>query len=280
MSEFVTRDGCRIHFEDRGSRVDGATTLVFLTGWSQTAAMFERLLAELGDSYRVVTWDYRNHGESGESPKGARIATLAADLGELLEHLHIGNAHFVGHSMGCSVLYSYIDSRGTAGIQSLTLIDQPTVCALVPWLAESDADQVGAILDFAGAYDFVQTVAGEAGEPARSDFLRGMLSPDISDADFDWLLGENLKLRMPYGSKLLLDHVMQDWRDVLVTIDVPSLVIGGEVSHVVPSSQEWTASQIAGAKLRIFTREEGGSHFAFFEDAPTFAKELTAFVGV
>ena len=68
------------------------------------------------------------------------------------------------------------------------------------------------------------------------------------------------------GARLLFDHVMQDWRDLLPIIDVPTLVIAGEVSHVAPESQVWTKDPIAGAQFRLFTEDEGGAHFPFFEN--------------
>ena len=105
-----------------------------------------------------------------------------------------------------------------------------------------------------------------------------MLTPDIPTEDLDWLYAENLKLAMPFGAKLLIDHVMQDWRDVLARIDVPTLVVGGEVSHVAPSSQRWSASQIPGAQVRIFGRAEGGAHFPFFESPKDFADVLEDFL--
>jgi non-heme chloroperoxidase len=40
----------------------------------------------------------------------------------------------------------------------------------------------------------------------------------------------------------------------------------------------WVASQIPGARLRIFTREEGGSHFMFLENSDLFNSVLCAFI--
>ena len=89
---------------------------------------------------------------------------------------------------------------------------------------------------------------------------------------------ENLKLPAQWGARLLLDHVMQDWRDVLPLIDVPTLVLAGEVSHVAPASQEWTAAHIEGATFRAFTRDEGGAHFAFYQNPGPFAEVVTKFL--
>ena len=211
----------------------------------------------------MIAYDHRNHGESGSSDNGACIASLAADLHELLEQLGIEQANLLGNSMGCSVLWSYVDLYGTDRVSSLVLVDQPSVCALVPWLTQADAAQVGAIMDFAGASSFVQGLLGESSDAVRRDFLRSMLKPDISAEDFDWLLGQNMTMRMPFGARLVLDHVLQDWRSVLPRIDVPALVTGGEQSHVDATSQRWIAEQIPGAKLHVFSPTEGGDHFPF-----------------
>lgn len=277
LQELTTRDGCVLRYRDVPAGADAdpqAAPVVLLHGWSQSQATFDRLLPHVTDR-RVVTVDMRNHGESGRTDRGARVSSLAGDLRELLDHLGLAErVHLLGHSMGSSVLWSYVDLHGTAGLESIVLVDQPSVCALSPWLSEEDVPRVGAILDAAGADAFCRVLLGDDGPKAREDFLTSMLSPDISAEDHAWLLEQNLLLPMPWGSRLLMDHVFQDWRDVLPAVDVPCLVVGGEVSHVAPASQEWIASQVPGATLRVFTRVEGGSHFPFFEQPETFAEVL------
>lgn len=275
MGTLITRDGCELDYRTAG---DGPDTLVLLHGWSQSGAMFDRLVPHLAGSLRVVTYDMRNHGESGRSDNGHRVASLAADLRELLDHLGIARAHLLGHSMGSSVLWSFIDQYGTGRLRSLVVLDQPSVCVSMPWMTAEEGPQAGAILDFPGTEGFVAALLGPDSETVRRSFLVSMLTPDIPAADLDWLYAENLKMALPFGAKLLNDHAMQDWRDVLPRIDVPTLVVGGEVSHVAPGSQEWSAKQIPGAELRIFTRAEGGAHFPFFESPDTFAPVLLDFL--
>ncbi len=278
MTELLTRDGTRLHYTDSDPAGSPERALVVLHGWSQSAAVFDRAAALLAPDRRVITLDHRNHGASGRSEGGARVATLAADLAELLEDLGLSSVHALGHSLGASVLWSYVDAHGTGRLASTTLVDQPSVCAILPWLDATEAAEAGAIVDFAGAEAFVAAMLTPEAEAARAAFLTSMLSPDLGQADRDWLLEQNLLLPMPYGAKLLNDHIMQDWRDVLPRIDVPTLVVGGEVSHVAPASQEWIAAQVPGARLRIFSREEGGSHFPFFEAPEVFCEELRGFL--
>lgn len=275
MSLITMTDGAQVDVRDTGG--DGDVVLL-LHGWSQSRATWDRLVPELSGDFRVVSIDQRGHGVSPTPAHGARIARLAKDVHEVLAELDIHTAHAIGHSMGASVLWSFIDQFGTSALSSLVVVDQPSACTALPWMRGTEGSDAGAILDFAGAEGFVAGVLGPDGPTIRRDFLRSMLSPDISDADFDLLLAENLRVDAEFGARLLLDHVMQDWRDVLPRIDVPTLVVGGEVSHVDAASQAWTADHVEGARLKVFTREDGGAHFPFFEVVLPFAAELKDFL--
>jgi pimeloyl-ACP methyl ester carboxylesterase len=277
MSTFTTSDGCTLDYRVDGP-ADTADTLVLLHGWSQSRAMFDRALPALSAGTRVITYDQRGHGESAKPDHGARIARLAADLHELLDHLGVERAHMGGHSMGASVLWSYLDMHGTGRLQSLIVMDQPSACVVLPWMEQGEATAAGAILDFAGAEGFVRAIAVDDRQ-VRHSFLVSMLTAGIAADDLTWMSEENLKLAGPWGARLLLDHVMQDWRDVLPRIDVPTLVVAGEVSHVAAASQAWTAEQIPGARLRLFTEAEGGAHFPFFELPAPFCQAVNEFVG-
>jgi len=276
MSTFTTSDGCVLDYRDAGP-ADAQDVLVLLHGWSQSRAMFDRALPTLSRDLRVVTYDQRGHGESAKPEHGARIARLGADLHELLDHLGIDRAHLGGHSMGASVLWSYIDTHGTSRIASLVVIDQPSACVVLPWMDATEGAAAGAILDFPGAEGFVRAVAVDDRD-TRHAFLVSMLTKGITADDLAWMYDENLKLPALWGARLLLDHVMQDWRDLLPRIDVPTLVLAGEVSHVAPASQAWTADHIPGARLRTFTASEGGSHFPFYENPGPFCEAIGGFI--
>ena len=278
MTTFTTSDGCALDYRVDGP-ADAPDTLVLLHGWSQSRAMFDRALPTLSGRIRVVTYDQRGHGESAKPAYGARVARLAADLHELLDHLGISAAHLGGHSLGASVLWSYIDLYGTSRIRSLIIIDQPSACVVLPWMDAEEAGAAGAILDFAGAEQFVRAVATDDRD-VRHSFLVSMLTREIPADDLAWMSTENLKLPAAWGARLLLDHIMQDWRDVLPRIDVPTLVLAGEVSHVAPASQAWTAAHIPGARLRTFTAAEKGAHFPFFEEPASFCAVVTEFLGL
>ena len=106
-----------------------------------------------------------------------------------------------------------------------------------------------------------------------------MLTSAISAEDKAWIIAKNLEMPRDHAADLLYNHCHQDWRDIIRSITLPTLVIGGRVSLIHWKSQEWVANQIKGAKLEIFEENEGGQHFMFIEGAPKFNKIVADFIG-
>jgi non-heme chloroperoxidase len=53
--------------------------------------------------------DKRSHGQSQKVSYGLKILRLARDLYELLTELDLNEVALLGHSMGSSVIWCYID---------------------------------------------------------------------------------------------------------------------------------------------------------------------------
>ncbi|UKZ52332.1 hypothetical protein TrVGV298_006107 [Trichoderma virens] len=117
---------------------------------------------------------------------------------------------------------------------------------------------MGASLRAAGGHEFA------------SAFLRSLFSPLLSTEDFEWMVQQCSKMKLEDAAALLVNHAAQDWRDVLPTITVPTLVVGAEGSVMGGECSRWIASQIPGSRVEIFEEDEGGSHFMFWENDAKF----------
>ncbi len=93
--------------------------LVLLPGWSQSAQTFLHQLATLSQSWRVLAIDHRGHGESSAPEIGYHIHRLAADLRDVLVARDLDGVHLLGHSMGCAVIWSYLELFGRDRLASL-----------------------------------------------------------------------------------------------------------------------------------------------------------------
>jgi len=277
MSTFTTHDGVELDYQDRGGT---GSPLLMLHGWGQTQSMFRHQLSDLAPDRRVITLDLRGHGRSAKPHFGYRIARFSRDVWELLDHLGIDEVDALGWSMGVSVWWSFIDQYGTDRIHTFIAVDQPSAVAAVPWMSSEQQEESGAIFDVAALVALGEALNGTDGITTRDGFVRSMFSGDTTDPEvLSFVLAELDTVPSYVGVPLLFDHCAQDWRDVLPRIDVPTLVLGCDGSHVDPSSQRYIADQIPNASLHVFTTDVASSHFPFLENPAVFNQVVEQFLG-
>ncbi|WP_437915034.1 alpha/beta hydrolase [Sorangium sp. So ce302] len=272
---FTTHDGVTLRYLEAGR----GKPLVMIPGWSQTAIMFAQQIEAFSRHHHVIALDMRGHGDSDKPSYGYRIARLASDLHEFLEWKRLRRVTLAGHSMGCSVIWSYWDNFGPDKIDRLILIDQCAAITAWPDSSEQETRDAGAGLTGTSLYEIAASLRGPDGIAVTEALLRRFFTSAFPADDLAWVLQQNLKFPRACAAQLLVDHAAQDWRDLIQRLDVPTLVIGGEASHIDPASQAWIAAQIPGAELVIFEEAEGGSHFAFLENPELFNRVVLDFIG-
>src|ERR1700733_2455289 len=137
----VTGDGVALSYGDIGK----GQPLVMIHGWSQTADQFRYQCDAFAAHARVVTYDQRGHGLSERPDHGYRIHRLAMDLREFLESLDMGNAILLGHSMGCSVIWAYLELFGENRLAKLILVDEPPCLTINPAWGNHEIAETGAL---------------------------------------------------------------------------------------------------------------------------------------
>jgi non-heme chloroperoxidase len=268
--------GISLHYWEAGS----GQPLIMIPGWSQSAAGFKRSIDVLAKSRLVIALDMRGHGESDKPAGGYRISRLAKDLHEVIGALGLSSVDLLGHSMGSSIIWGYLDLFGTEKLRKLVIVDQAPMTTILPAFDDTTKSECGclfaSVAEAAGFCDIVRatdTVDGHAG------LIKGMFTSAMPESELQWIAAENLKLPRAHAADLLFDHILNDWRDVIRNVRLPSLVIGGETSIFSARSQNWIAEQNPNAKASIFPTSEGGGHFMFFENAQRFNDEVAGFLG-
>ena len=158
-------DGAVLNAIEAGS----GQPLVMIPGWSQSAAEYGRNIEELAKTRRVIALDMRSHGESSNAKTGHRIQRLAKDLREVLEALGIDRADVLGHSMGSSIIWSYLDMYGEDRLRRLVIVDQAPMVAALPGWDEATKKQYGCLLPD------VQSVAGFSDVVRATDSVDGTM---------------------------------------------------------------------------------------------------------
>jgi pimeloyl-ACP methyl ester carboxylesterase len=98
---WTSRDGLKLHYRDYAGPGD-RPPVVCLHGLTRNARDFEMLAERLSGSWRLIVPDFRGRGLSDHDPMAVRYVppTYAADILQLLDELAIGEAVFVGTSLG------------------------------------------------------------------------------------------------------------------------------------------------------------------------------------
>ncbi len=273
LGETELRDGLTLGHIEAGT----GAHLVMLPGWSQTAELFETQIETLSSSSHVLALDHRGHGRSDDPPTGYHLHRLAADVHDLLAARDMSEVTLMGHSMGCAVIWSYLELFGDHRLSSLVLVDQMPCAMRNPQWTDQEAADAGATMDFEGLYGFTNSLRAAGSDP-RVDFLRTVTSDGISDEQLAWLIEQNLLMEREQAADLIHDVATHDWRALIATIDLPTLVVAGNSPNVPLRSQQWIAEQIPNARFAMVEGASGGTHFPFVESPEQFNEVVAEFL--
>lgn len=268
-------NGVALHYVEAGE----GKPLIIIPSWSLTGAAYTHQLAALSRSRRVIALDCRGHGESSTPADGYRVSRLAADLRALTEALDLPEVDLMGHSIGSSIIWSYHDLFGDYRLGRMIFVDQaPSVTDKPDW-SEAECVTYGCLLpDLPALAEFYLAVFAAESAEATAPVIARLFSPNLPKDEPLYFASEIVKLPRRHAADLLYNHCTLDWRDVIQTIRLPSLVVGAEASIFSVESQRWIAAQIPSAEVEIFAADEGESHFMNHENPAKFNVLVEAFL--
>jgi pimeloyl-ACP methyl ester carboxylesterase len=265
MPSIELATGAELAYDDLGPA--DATPIVLIHGVSMSRRYFRAQLDPLAEEFRVIAVDLRGHGDSADVEAGHTIPQYGRDLRALLDELPLQRPILLGWSMGAFVAWDLIRQFGTASIGGLIVSDE----------AASDFKWPGfdhGFIDLPTLHALMTSVQDD-----RRAFLEGLVpqmfhrAPD--DADLAWMVAECSKLSIGGTAAILFDQSLQDYRDVLPQIDVPTLVCWGRHDNLLPvSGAAHLGDHIPGAEVVIF--EESG-HCPFIEESDAFNQTVARF---
>ncbi|GAA4938842.1 bromoperoxidase [Streptomonospora halophila] len=218
-----------LHYEDKGS----GRPVVLIHGFPLDGNSWEGQVPALLDAgYRVLTYDRRGFGRSGQPSTGYDYDTFAADLNTIMETLDLRGAVLVGFSMGTGEVARYLSSYGSARVAKAAFL-----ASLEPFLAITEDNPDGA-----APMSFFEGVSASVKED-RYAFFTGFYQ------DF-FNLDENLGTRVseeavrnawnvaagsgPIASAAAPLSWPTDFRADIPRIDVPALIVHGTADRTLP----------------------------------------------
>ncbi len=264
MPHIIRPDGTRI-FYDTGGQANGSPVLMIQglgadsRGWAMQRARF-------GRTHRVITVDNRGVGRSDVPDGPYDLIAMADDAVAVLDDLGIESAHLMGASMG-GIIAQIIGVLYPERTQSLVLAC--TACRHHQWRRE-----------------LLEEWRCEVGNAGMSALAR--------DEGLQWLVGPRLVRRFGVFINLLARVVLatdpkafvaqvdaildmvDDLRDELHTIVVPTLVITGSQDSLTPvGDAEELVEFISTARLVVLS---GAAHGLMAEAPNAFNEAVMRFL--
>lgn len=272
MAYVVAQDGTEIFYRDLGS----GKPVVLIHGWPLNGDSWDKqanYLAEHG--LRVISYDRRGFGRSGQTALGYDYDTLAADLHVLIEKLGLQDATLVGFSMGGGEVIRYLSRYGTARVTKAALVS-----AVTPYLLKTEDNPDG--VDGKTFQDIEEQLRKD-----RFAFLkdfgpkfygRSVVHHTVSEPELEWTQSMAYTGSLRSTLATAKSWAETDFREEMKRINIPVLVIHGTSDHTVPID----ASGRRSAKLlpsAILSEYDGEPHGLFLTAADRLNQELLQFVG-
>jgi pimeloyl-ACP methyl ester carboxylesterase len=118
-----------IHVVEGG--VTDAPALLFLHGWPQSSAAFERVMEHLADELHVIAIDLPGIGASTRPPAHGDKRHLADIVAGLISKLSVRDVTLVGHDVGGMIAYACV--RAHRELLARTAILNTVIPGIDPW---------------------------------------------------------------------------------------------------------------------------------------------------
>ena len=188
---FITSDGVRLHYTEAGQ----GRTIVLVPGWTMPAWIFDRQVASLSRSHRVIAFDPRSQGDSAIAPSGHDHLRRGKDIAELIARLGPAPVLLVGWSLGVLDSLAYVRTHGDQALAGLVLIDN-SIGEDPPPPPPATAMQPGPKL---------------SREVMMRNFVRGMFFQKQPDPWLDRLTAAALRTPASVAAALLAYPVPRTW---------------------------------------------------------------------
>ncbi len=260
-----------LYYEDYGS----GPPVVLIHGYPLSGKAWDKQLpALLGTGYRVITYDRRGFGKSGQPAAGYDYDTFAADLNTLMETLDLRGAMLVGHSMGTGEVTRYLGTYGSRRVAKGVLVSP-----IPPFLLKTDDNPEGlpgSLFD-----GFVQTAESD-GPAWMKGFLDNFYNMDVLGGSLVSEPAYRASLNIALGASGIATVACiptweTDFRADLPKIDVPILIIDGDADRILPfpNTGKRLPGLIKGSDLVVI---EGGPHAIAWTHADQVNQALVSFL--
>lgn len=212
--------------------------------------------------YEVWTYDQRDHGASSKDEELTSVDTLIDDLADFIQGLKIKAPVLIGHSMGASVCYGFLQRYPEIPVKAVIGVDQS------PKMLNTPSWHFGYMDITRANYRAALAIHGNVRETLNGVDKRLLWKLNPVKEQFPFVRTEHLPL--------LYDHAKRDWRKSLLNAKVPVLLVTANQS---PYFNPKFAEVLAKENSMIQTqRIDQTGHVVMGEQPTTFNQYLQAYL--
>jgi non-heme chloroperoxidase len=266
--EATSSDGTRIAVQEWGN--PNGPAILFAHAWAQShLGWAPQLSGPLADTFRLITFDQRGHGESGR-PTDIESYTdnelWADDIAAVIEAAELVRPVIVGWSLGGVGVLDYVAKYGQANIAGINFV------------------AAGNTIGTERAFSHFGTVAASQAGPSMSTDLRVQLDAvlrlqqalvyrDVPLEEFGELVMQAVASSPTARAGWLSRNVDHEW--TLRSLNVPVLFTHGTADQILTIAATHDARSYVGHG-HLSTYDAAG-HAPHLEDPDRFDSELAAF---
>ncbi len=277
----MAADGTPLAFAYGGP--EDSVPIVCCNGVGVSTFFWDYIAEHFVKTNRVVVWDYRGHGASGDLAEPMRITMpeIADDLARVMDACNVEQAVLLGHSMGCQVILQFAESYGDRVLGLVPILGafgRPADTFIDPRIGEAA---------YKAAYKATKKWGGLISRGMRLTLRRpvmwqaarwsGLVHPDLcKKSDLDPYMEHMSRLDPRVFMEFVRAAQEHDASDFMPQFHKPVLVVAGERDLFTPRhlSVEM-ASRLAQADLLEIPR---GSHAALIEQPELINLRLEKFL--
>jgi len=244
-------------------------------------------LDRLSDSFRLLYYDQRGRGKSGENvqPEDITIESETEDVERLREYFQLDSVALLGHSWGGLLAMEYA-IRHTDRVSHLILMNTAPAShedflLLQEYRRQRPAADTAQLKSISSGADYQQGDPDAVAEYYRAHFRATLRKPEQLETLIHMLRSsftlEGIRKAREIETRLLEETWLSDEYDLLPslkTLRVPTLIMHGEYDHIPIECAVHVAQAIPGSRFALLS--ECG-HFSYLECPEDVRREMIDF---
>lgn len=259
----ITINGLSVGYHDEGPA--DAPVIIFIHGFPFNNSMWDEQMNTLLDSYRVIAYDVRGHGQSEAGEQNFSIDLFTNDLCALMDALSIEKATLCGLSMGG---YIALNAVGKYPERYEALILSDTQCLADTYESKAKKMKAIAAINANGVEQYAE-------ESIKNLFAAESFNTKISEiAAIRAMIMSTSSKSLSYTLFALSER--KGTCSKLQDIKIPVLIIVGKEDKVTPpTASVMMHEKIQGSLLKIL---DHAGHLANLENPAEFNLQMKNFL--